>query len=70
MFERPRSGERTILVHVDFPGAADPEDLLEFTDLARSAGARPVATITASRSAPEENVLALREAVEHSAKAD
>ncbi len=53
MFERPRSGERTILVHVDFPGAADPEDLLEFTDLARSAGARPVATITASRSAPE-----------------
>ena len=53
MFERPRSGERTILVHVDFPGAADPEDLLEFTDLARSAGARPVATITARRSAPE-----------------
>ncbi len=53
MFERPRSGERAVLVHVDFPGAADPEDLLEFTDLARSAGAQPVGTVTASRNAPE-----------------
>ena len=53
MFERPRSGERAILVHVDFPGKPDPEDLLEFSDLARSAGACPVATITASRSAPD-----------------
>ena len=53
MFERPRSGERAVLVHVDFPGAVDPDDLLEFTDLARSAGARTVATVTASRNAPE-----------------
>ena len=53
MFERPRSGERAILVHVDFPGKSDPEDLLEFSDLARSAGASPVATLTASRSAPD-----------------
>jgi GTP-binding protein HflX len=53
MFERPQSGERAILVHVDFPGQSDPEDLLEFADLARSAGARPVATITAGRSAPD-----------------
>jgi len=42
-----------VLVHVDFHGASDPEEVLEFTDLARSAGAQPVATITASRSAPE-----------------
>jgi len=53
MFERPRNGERAILVHVDFPGKSDPEDLLEFADLARSAGARPLTTVTASRSAPD-----------------
>ena len=53
MFERPQIGERAILVHVDFPGKSDPEDLLEFADLATSAGAQPVATVTASRSAPD-----------------
>jgi len=53
MFERPESGERAILVHVDFPGQSEPEDLLEFTDLARSAGAEPVGTVTASRNAPD-----------------
>jgi GTP-binding protein HflX len=52
MFERPQSGERAVLVHIDFPGESDPEDLLEFTDLASSAGAEPVATVTASRTAP------------------
>ena len=53
MFERPDSGERAILVHVDFPGESEPEDLLEFTDLVRSAGAEPVGTVTASRNAPD-----------------
>lgn len=53
MFERPQSGERAILVHVDFPGRGDPEDLLEFSDLAISAGASPLATVTASRNAPD-----------------
>lgn len=53
MFERPQTGERAILVHVDFPGKTYPEDLLEFADLARSAGARPLATVVASRSAPD-----------------
>jgi len=53
MFERPRSGERAILVHVNFPGESESEDLLEFTDLARSAGADPVGTVTASRNAPD-----------------
>jgi GTP-binding protein HflX len=53
LFERPRSGERAILVHVDFPGADDPDDLLEFTDLVRSAGAELAGTVTARRSAPE-----------------
>jgi GTP-binding protein HflX len=53
MFERPQSGERAVLVHVDFPGQSDSEDLLEFTGLVRSAGAEPVATVTASRPAPD-----------------
>lgn len=53
MFERPGSGERAILVHVDFPGRSEPEDLLEFTDLAVSAGAQPVGTVVSSRKAPE-----------------
>ena len=53
MFERPHSSERAVLVHVDFPGQSDPEDLLEFADLARSAGAQPAATVTASRKAPD-----------------
>jgi GTP-binding protein HflX len=53
MFERPQTGERAILVHVDFHGEHSPEEVLEFADLAVSAGARPVATITASRSAPD-----------------
>lgn len=53
MFERPKSGETAVLVHVDLPGISEPEDLLEFTDLVRSAGAVPVATVTGKRSAPE-----------------
>jgi len=53
MFERPKSGERAVLVHVDFPGQSDAEDLLEFSDLAASAGARVTATVTASRNAPD-----------------
>jgi len=53
MFERPQSGERAVLVHVDFPGESDPEDLLEFADLASSAGAQAIATVTASRNAPD-----------------
>lgn len=53
MFERPRSGERAILVHVDFTADRDSEDLQEFSDLTISAGATPVAVVTAARSAPD-----------------
>lgn len=53
LFERPRSGERAILVHVDFAGERDPEDLQEFSELAVSAGATPVAVIRAARSSPD-----------------
>jgi GTP-binding protein HflX len=53
LFERPDSGERAVLVHVNFPSETDQEDLQEFTELVRSAGATPVAIITATRAAPE-----------------
>ncbi len=53
MFERPRSGERAILVHVDFSSDQDPEDLQEFSELAASAGATVVGVVTASRASPD-----------------
>lgn len=53
MFERPRSGERAILVHVDFTADRDPEDLQEFSELAVSAGATPVGVVTAARTSPD-----------------
>ena len=53
MFERPRSGERAVLVRLGFGAPVDPEDLRELEELARSAGAQPVATITARRERPD-----------------
>jgi GTP-binding protein HflX len=53
LFERPDSGERAILVHVNFPSETHQEDLQEFIELVRSAGADPVAVITATRATPE-----------------
>jgi GTP-binding protein HflX len=53
MFERPRSGERAILVRLGVGAPLDPEDLSEFTQLATSAGAIPVATITGRRDRPD-----------------
>jgi GTP-binding protein HflX len=53
LFERPDSGERAVLVHVNFPSETDQEDLQEFIELVRSAGADPVAVITATRASPE-----------------
>ena len=53
MFERPDSGERAALVHITFQGGRDSENLDEFTDLAVSAGARPVVTVTGHRRAPQ-----------------
>jgi GTP-binding protein HflX len=53
LFERPDSGERAVLVHVNFPSGSNQEDLQEFTELVCSAGAVPVSTITATRSVPE-----------------
>ncbi len=53
MFERPRSGERAVLVRLGVGAPADPEDIEEFTQLARSAGAVPVATIAGRRERPD-----------------
>ena len=49
MFERPRSGERAVLVHVDIGVEPDADEFREFRELAVSAGARPAAMITGSR---------------------
>ena len=53
MFERPRSGERAVLVRLGLGAPLDPEDLVEFTQLAVSAGAIPVITITGRRERPD-----------------
>ncbi len=53
MFERPRSGERAVLVHVDLHAERDKEELQEFEELVRSAGATPVAIVVGSRSTPD-----------------
>ncbi len=53
MFERPRTGERAVLVRLGLGVHVDPEDLQEFAALAVSAGAQPVATITGRRERPD-----------------
>jgi GTP-binding protein HflX len=53
LFERPRSGERAVLVHMDFGPGQDRDALEEFGELVRSAGAEPVATVTGSRHSPD-----------------
>jgi GTP-binding protein HflX len=53
LFERPGGGERAVLVHVAFQSRPDPGEIDEFTELVKSAGAEPVAFVTASRSQPD-----------------
>jgi GTP-binding protein HflX len=53
VFERPRGGERAILVRVGLGAPVEQEDLDEFSQLAESAGVQPVATITGRRDRPE-----------------
>jgi GTPase len=53
VFERPRSGERAVLVRLGLGAQVDPEDLQEFRQLAVSAGAEPVATVTGRRDRPD-----------------
>jgi GTP-binding protein HflX len=53
LFERPRGGERALLVGVGIGQPVDPHDTAEFEALAASAGAVPVGLITASRPRPD-----------------
>jgi len=53
MFERPRAAERAVLVRLGLGTPVKREDLEEFEQLARSAGADPVATITGRRERPD-----------------
>lgn len=53
MFDRPKSGERAVLVHLELPQEGDKEDLLELEELAVSAGALPVAVVTGTRKSPD-----------------
>jgi GTP-binding protein HflX len=51
LFDRPDSGERAVLVHVQTGN--DAEDLAELRELALSAGAEPVAVVTGKRQTPD-----------------
>ncbi|WP_456405181.1 ribosome rescue GTPase HflX [Thiolapillus sp.] len=53
MFERPQAGETAILVHVSQQGAADPDELQEFRELATSAGAQVAELVTGVRRTPD-----------------
>lgn len=53
MFERPQSGEAAILVHVNFADHNAQEDIIEFEELADSAGAKIVTKIISARDVPD-----------------
>jgi GTP-binding protein HflX len=53
MFERPRKGERAILVHITMTGRFEPATLAEFEDLAQAAEAIIVGQITGTRTSPD-----------------
>ena len=51
-FERPDSGERAVLVHLDLRSESQRENPREFEELALSAGADPVTFVTGRRDTP------------------
>ena len=53
MIEGSRAAERAVLVRLGLGAPVRPADLEEFEQLALSAGARPVATITGRRQRPD-----------------
>ena len=55
-FDRPDSGEVSILVHLIIDSESEREDPAEFEELAISAGAQPVDFITGSRKQPSPNL--------------
>jgi GTPase len=53
LFERPKSGERAVLVHLDLGSDHGEVLLAEFAELARAAGAEVLDTVRGSRRIPE-----------------
>lgn len=53
MFERPKSGERAVLVHLNLDPLTGNELLQEFTGLVVAAGAEVLAVVTGNRRVPE-----------------
>ncbi|MBM4208290.1 MAG: GTPase HflX [Gammaproteobacteria bacterium] len=51
MFDRPDTGERALLVHLQLPNHQ--EDIQELIELAKSAGTNPVGTVTGTRKSPD-----------------
>jgi GTP-binding protein HflX len=57
LFDRPRNGEKALLVFTNFASQLTQEEIDEFSELAKSAGTDPVATITSARKAPDPRYL-------------
>ena len=53
MFERPRGGEKAVLVRLGLGAPVEQEDLDEFSQLAESAGVAVAATVTGKRDRPD-----------------
>lgn len=53
MFERPKAGQRAVLVHLELPGADYAADRQEFLELARAAGAEVLSVIGGARRQPD-----------------
>jgi GTPase len=56
MLDRPPTGQRAVLVHVQFPGTDYEADRREFIELARSAGAEVLTFIGGSRQRPDASL--------------
>jgi GTP-binding protein HflX len=52
-FDRPDSGERAVLVHLNLASEAQREDPREFEELVLSAGGDPVAYVMGARATPD-----------------
>ena len=57
LFDRPQSGERALLVHIDFFQSSEPDDLSEFEMLVDSAGAESCGVVRGSRNQPDPKYL-------------
>jgi len=69
VFDRPDSGERAVLVHLDFSNETNREDLAEFKELARSAAVEVASIVVGTRQAPDPKFFAGTGKVEEIAEA-